>query len=357
MAAMTKMRVGLIGTGDIARPYITDLVNYPDDIEVVGVTDLDSARAEAFAEKYKTRAFATSDELLKEIDIAVNLTSHHAHKEVTTKCLRAGKHVHSEKPLALSYEDARELVELAQECGVRLACSPFTLMGEAQQTAWKWIRDGKLGKVRVVYAEVNWGRIETWHPAPIPFYEVGAVFDVGVYPMTILTAIFGPAKRLQASGKVVWPERVSKDGKSFHVETPDWTVAMIEMADGTVVRLSSNFYVTQKTKQTGIEFHGDLASLYLDRWHNFDANIEFAPWGEPFQAIPYVREPFKGLPWGRAIHDMVKAIRENRPHRFTGEHAAHVTEIIAGVMKSIETNQPVELNSTFNPPAPMEWAE
>src|SRR5688572_6159632 len=180
---MNKMRVGLIGTGDIARPYITDLVNYPDDIEIVGVTDLDSERAKAFAEKYNTRAFPTTDDLLNEIDLAVNLTTHHAHKAVTAHCIRAGKHVHSEKPLALTYEDALELVRLAEERGVRLACSPFTLMGEAQQTAWKWIRDGKLGKVRVVYAEVNWGRIETWHPAPVPFYEVGAIFDVGVYPL------------------------------------------------------------------------------------------------------------------------------------------------------------------------------
>jgi predicted dehydrogenase len=354
---MSKMRVGLIGTGDIARPYITDLVNYPDDIEVLGVTDLDTERAKAFAEKYNTRAFATIDNLLKEIDIAVNLTTHHAHKEVTAHCLRAGKHVHSEKPIALTYEDAHYLVELAKECGVRLAASPFTLMGEAQQTVWKWIRDGKLGKVRVVYAEANWGRLETWHPAPIPFYEVGAIFDVGGYPLAILTAIFGPAKRVQAFGKVVWPERMTKDGKSYHVNTPDWTLAVIEMHDGTVIRLTSNFYVTQKTKQTGIEFHGDLASIYMDRWHNFDANIEYAPWGEPFQPIPYVREPFKGVPWGRAIHDMVLAIRENRPHRFTGEHAAHVTEIMVSAMHSIKTHQPVDLQSTFTAPRPMEWAE
>jgi predicted dehydrogenase len=353
---MSKMRVGIIGTGDIARPYITHLVNYPEDIDVVGVVDLDQERAKAFAEKYNTRAFATTEDLLNNIDLAINLTTHHAHKAVTEQCLRAGKHVHSEKPLALDYNEARELVELAKEYGVRLACSPFTLMGEAQQTAWKAIREGQLGKVRVVYAEVNWGRIETWHPAPIPFYEVGAVFDVGVYPLTILTAMFGPARQVTAYGKVIWPDRVTKDGVPYHVTTPDWTVAMIEMADGTLIRMTSDFYVTQRGKQNGIEFHGDDASLAIDSWGMFNAKVEIAPWGQDYAPLPYVREPQKGIPWGVAIHDMVKAIRDNRQHRFTGEHAAHVTEIMCAAMESMKTGQPVKLVSEFTPPAPMEWA-
>ena len=52
------------------------------------------------------------------------------------------------------------------ERGVRLSCAPATLLGEAQQTAWKLVRDGALGRVRAAYAEANWGRIERWHPDP-----------------------------------------------------------------------------------------------------------------------------------------------------------------------------------------------
>ena len=63
--------------------------------------------------------------------------------------------------------EARELVELAARRGVRLACAPSTFLGEAQQTVGAIIKRGELGTVRAVYADVNWGRIETWHPAPI----------------------------------------------------------------------------------------------------------------------------------------------------------------------------------------------
>src|SRR6185295_11959721 len=117
--------------------------------------------------KFGCRAYPSMEALLADerVELVVNLTIHHAHAATTRLCLEAGKHVHSEKPMALTYEDARGLVELARQKGLRLGCSPFTYMGEAQQTAWKAIREGKLGTVRVAYAEVNWGRIESWHPA------------------------------------------------------------------------------------------------------------------------------------------------------------------------------------------------
>ncbi len=104
------------------------------------------------------------------VDLVINLTIHNAHVEVIAQCLNAGKHVYSEKPIALTSEEAWKLVALAEEKGRCFGCAPITMLGEAQQTAWKAIRDGLLGTVRVAYVEVNWGRIEAWHPAPVPFY-------------------------------------------------------------------------------------------------------------------------------------------------------------------------------------------
>jgi predicted dehydrogenase len=130
----------------------------------------------------------------------VNLTVHHAHYEVTHRALEAGRHVYSEKPLALRSGGARELVDLAVTRGLRLGCSPSTILGEAQQTAAAWIRAERLGPVRAIYADVSWGRIETWHPAPEPFYEVGAMVDVAVYPLTLATAMIGPARSVRAWG-------------------------------------------------------------------------------------------------------------------------------------------------------------
>lgn len=350
-----RLRVGIVGCGNIAGPYAQTLVTYPE-TELVGVTDLDLARAEALAEKVGCRVYPDLAAMLADpsLKLVVNLSIHHAHFDVTKACLEAGKHVYSEKPLAMTFEQAQELVELAQACRLRLGCSPFTFLGEAQQAAWRAIRTGKLGKVRLAYAEVNWGRIESWHPAPGPFYEVGALFDVGVYPLTMLTAFFGPARQVLAYGRVLYPERLTKHGVPFSIATPDFVTALVELESGVLVRLTTNFYVSQKTKQSGIEFHGDEGSLHLTSWQEPSSKLELAPFGksyEPLEGFPNAR-----MEWGRGVREMAQAIREERPHRVTGEQAAHVVEILCAAATSIKEGKPVPVRSSFTPPTPPEAA-
>ena len=358
MSTPDPVRVALIGCGNIAGPYADDLVTYPE-ITLAGVADLDAARATTFAAEHETQAYPSVDALLADpaVELVVNLTTHHAHYPVTAQCLQAGKHVYSEKPLALTTAEAAELVALARERGLRLACSPFTLIGEAQQTAWRLLRDGRLGTVRVAFAEVNWGRIESWHPAPEAFYDVGALFDVGVYPLGILTGIFGPARRVTAYGAVLHPDRVTKEGVPFHVTTPDFVVAAIEFQAGPLVRLTTDFYVAnESTRQTGIEFHGDRGSLHLESWGSFRSPLWFAPFGQPLEPAPLVREPYPGIPWGRGVWETATALRAGRPHRFSGEQAAHITEILCAVAEAVRTGAPVAITSDFPAPVPMEWA-
>jgi predicted dehydrogenase len=355
---MSAMRVALIGCGNIAGPYAQDLKTYAE-IELVGAADIDAARASIFAAQHGIHAYKSVEALLADpsVSLVVNLTSHFAHKDVTTRALNAGKHVYSEKPLALTYTEAHELVNLADRLGLRLGCSPFTLMGEAQQTAWKLIREGKLGTVRAVFAEVNWGRIESWHPAPVPFYEVGAMFDVGVYPLTILVAMFGPARRVTSYGQLLYPQRVTKEGQPFEIRTPDFIVTMLELAGGTVARLTTDFYVGHHTKQVGIEFHGDAASLYLESWFMPSSKIEFAEFGGSYSTVPLQAEPPEGVRWGLGIADMVRMMASGRPHRFTGEMAAHIVDILESSRRSMETERPVTLQSGFTPPEPLDWAK
>jgi predicted dehydrogenase len=352
-----KLNVAIIGCGNIAPRYAATLAPYSQ-IEIVGATDIDPDRAQKFVATFGGTAYPSLEELLADdaVDVVVNLTIHHAHSAVITQCLKAGKHVHSEKPLAMTYDEAKALVQLAEQKGLRLSCAPITYMGEAQQTAWKVIREGRLGTVRVVYAEVNWGRIESWHPAPSAFYAVGPLFDVGVYPLTILTSIFGPARQAVGYGRVLHPDRVTNEGKSFHIDTPDFVVAIVELTNGTLVRLTTNFYVGHHSKQKGIEFHGDQGSLYIDSFQNFHAAVEFAEYNKRYEPVPYVKEPYQGIEWGRALVEMADAIKEGRPQRATGAQAAHVVEILCAITTSLQQGGPVKITSSFTPPEPMEWA-
>ena len=355
-----KVRVAIAGCGNVAKPYANHIKSYPH-VELVGFFDLLPERAAAFVAEHGGKAYASLEELLADasVDLVVNLTIHHAHAEVVRKCLEAGKHVHTEKPLALSSEEAAALVQLAEDKGLRLSSAPITFMGEAQQTAWKYIRDGKLGTVRVIYAEVNHGRIERYHPAPAPFFAVGPLWDVAVYPLTALTALFGPVRRVCGFGRVVLSERVAKGGLKFRVKTPDFTLALLEFKDGPVVRLTANFYVDRDRSKGGgsLEYHGDAGRIWTGDFQNFDAPVECAVGAEKYRRVPPLRRPYRGVEFARGVEDLADAIRENRPHRATGEHAAHIVEVVVAIQRSIEAKgRSITVKSDFSPPAPMPWA-
>ena len=333
------LNLAIVGCGNIARAYGKSLQPYSH-LKLLGATDHILKLAEDYVATFGGKVYPSLDAILadEEVDLVINLTIHHAHVEVITRCLNAGKDVFSEKPIALTSGEAWQLVALAREKGRRFGCAPITILGEGQQTTWKAIRDGLLGTVRVAYAEVNWGRIEAWHPAPGPFYQVGPLFDVAVYPLTILTTIFGPARSVTAFGKVLYPDRVTKEGVPFHITTPDFSIAAIEFANGAVARLTTNFYVTFHSKQRGMEFHGDKGSLYLSDWHDFNGTVEYAEFGNPYERLPYAKEPYvgnkqedfhAGVEWSRGVLDMAEAMQENRPQRITGAQAAHVVDISA----------------------------
>ena len=329
---------------------------YPQ-LELVGAFDVVPERARKVLGRRRGRIYESLAEVLADdgVDAVLNLTVHHVHAEIVRACLEAGKHVHTEKPLALGYDEARSLAELSERTGVRLSCAPINFLGEAQQTMWKLVGSDALGPIRVAYAEANWGRIESWHPAPVPFYEVGALYDVGVYPLTLLAAIFGRFARVTAYGRVVQPERRTRAGEEFRVLTPDFVVAVAELADGPVVRLTTTFY-TDKLKQRGVELHGDRASAFLDSWENFDSPLELAARGGEYEPVPLVREGFPGKDWARSLAELDEAIAQGRPHRPSARLAAHVVEVMEGISRSAGTGETVEIESDFDPPPPMAWA-
>ena len=350
------MRIALVGAGNIADRYAAAITG-AEELELAGATDLDGARADALVAEFGGRAYPDLATVLADdgVDTVVNLTVPRAHAEVTTAALEAGKHVHSEKPLALRHADAARLVELAGGHGLRLSSAPATLLGEAQQTLWKHVREGAVGRVRVVYAEANWDRIERWHADPRSLYEVGPAVDVGVYPITILTAMFGPVRRVNAYATTLEPERTLLDGTAFVPGAPDFVVALLEHEDGVVSRLTATFYVGP-CKQRGLEVHGDDGSLYMPTWSEANSRLELQQRGGDYATIPPVREPFPGIDWGRALVDLAHAIEEGRPHRAGAEHAAHVVEVLEAVATASADGGTVRVSSSFPIPEPMDWA-
>lgn len=348
------MKIGIVGCGEIADPYISDLMSYPN-TEVLGVTDISEENARQIAQKYNLIQFPSLEALLaSEAEVIVNLTPHRAHFAINEQVLKAGKHLFSEKPLALHSQEAWALVALADEKGLRLACAPFIVLGAAQQTVWKYIHDGQLGTVRVVYAEANWGGIERWHRFPQNYYRVGALVDVGVYLLSLITTVLAPVRRVWSHGKLLMPQHTTMDGDAFEITTPDWMLCLLELEDGTQVRLTASYYVQiLGTLQKGLEFHGDKGALVIDSLQQFHAKVFFAATAKRHEAVELITDAYEGIPWGRGVYHFVSAIEAGKPHLFTGEQAAHIVDVLEAANRSLETGEAITIQSSFPRPQPI----
>jgi predicted dehydrogenase len=127
------LNLAIVGCGTIAESYGRSLQPYPQ-LHVLVATSRTLKHAEDFVATYVGKVYPSLEAIVadEEVDLVINLTIHAAHVEVITTCLHAGKHVYSEKPMALTSEEAWKLVALVEEKGRRLGSAPITILGEGQ---------------------------------------------------------------------------------------------------------------------------------------------------------------------------------------------------------------------------------
>ena len=239
--AMQPAKVGIIGCGNISNIYLESGKKF-DILEIVAVADLDLARAKAKAEEHGIAKALSVKELLAdpEIEIVVNLTIPAAHYEVCKAILESGKHAYVEKPLSITREQGRDLLETAATKGLRIGGAPDTFLGAALQTCRKLIDDGAIGQPIAATAFMLGRGVETWHPNPEFFFKPGGgpMFDMGPYYLTALISLLGPIKRVTGSAQISFPERQITSqpfaGQTIIVETPTHIAGVMDFAGGAV---------------------------------------------------------------------------------------------------------------------------
>ena len=188
---MSKMKVGIIGCGNISAVYMKNIPNF-EHLELLACADIDLSRAKARAEEFAySSCVYGSEQLLNDpnIDIVINLTIPAAHAEVCIQVLEAGKHVYVEKPLAVTREEGLQILEVARRKGLLVGSAPDTFLGGGIQTCVKLIDDGWIGTPIAATAFMMGKGHEHWHPDPEFYYAKGGgpMFDMGPYYLTALS--------------------------------------------------------------------------------------------------------------------------------------------------------------------------
>lgn len=333
----SPVHVALLGCGDIAGQYLTELTRHPAAVRVVACADTDSERARTRAAQFGVPRGVTPEQALADetIELCVNLTPPLAHAAVTRAALAAGKHVYSEKPLATDYGDGAALVAEAARRGLRLGCAPDTFLAPPIRTAAAALGTGMIGRPVAAFAAFAARGHEAFHPAPAFFFAPGGgpTLDMGPYYVTALVELLGPIAWVSAQGATLVPERDSRRAGRIVASTFTHVSGTIGFVSGALATVLLSFDV-HHTQLPRIEVYGTGGSLRLPDPNLHAGAVELILAGGAWDELPQGDDPPIGRGYG--VVEMALALRRRRPHRASAERALHVLEALEGLLASAE---------------------
>ncbi|HEV7845810.1 MAG TPA: Gfo/Idh/MocA family oxidoreductase [Thermoleophilaceae bacterium] len=351
------MNVGVMGCGVISRAYVENASAF-ESFELVACADLDREQARTLG-KASGLAVAGVDELIADpaIDVILNLTPPLAHVAVTRRALAAGKHVYTEKPLALHEDEAGTLAREAEQLGLRIGCAPDIFLGSAYQAGRTVIDEGAIGDPLAVSAAMLVGGQETWHPNPDIFYADGAgpLFDMGPYYLTAIVALLGPISSVAGFASTRTLERTieigPRIGERFTATTPTHTSAAMKLASGVTANLVASFEARNQYI-CDIAIHGSEGVLVLPDPNAFGGSVRLKRGRGRWEDVPYTSRAGADAR-GIGLHEMVEAIAIGQPHRASGRLGAHIVEVARGILTSAEEARIVTISSRVDQPQPL----
>ena len=208
---MEKIRIGMIGVGQIGKAHIKQYAEIPG-AEIVALADIDAAEGKRVAEAHHIpHVYTDFRQLLKRDDVtAVDVCLHtNFHSPVTIEALRAGKHVYCEKPMAGSYVDAKAMLDEAAKCGRELSIQLSPLFGKETKVAKRLIEAGRLGRIyharSTGYRRRGRPYVDGYGTSSFVKKEIaagGALYDMGVYHLAQVFYLAGQPKVERISGKI-----------------------------------------------------------------------------------------------------------------------------------------------------------
>jgi len=385
------IRVAMIGVGAISGIYLKNLTEVFKEVELVGVCDLIPERAEkgvAFIKEQQGKGIDCKTPKIygkmidafkdPDVDIVLNLTRPYEHYEVTKQALLNGKHVYSEKPLAVDMEEATELTDLAKEKGLLMGGAPDTFMGAGIQTSRRLIDSGIIGDIIGADCAMICHGHETWHPDPEFYYKRGGgpMMDMGPYYVTALVNLLGEAKGVIGMTKKSFTDRTITSqpffGKNIKVDVDTHLTGCIEFTSGAIAQIITTFDV-HYTCQARFEVYGTEGTLVVPDPNTFGGPVLIfrrEEGGRGPRIDPALIKPeeitlyrnYRQLPLmygyrdnsrGLGLADMCKAVETKRNFRANSVQQMHVLEILTSFTKSSQQKKYIELKTKYNRSEPM----
>jgi predicted dehydrogenase len=351
------IKVAIIGCGSVSNRYIPHLQS-SSLVKIVGLCDIIHDRAIAQNKQYNVGAitYSSIEDLLKgvDFDLMLTLTDMQMHGTLNRKALMAGKNVWSEKPLANTYEEGKQLVELAKAKNIRIWGAPAVVTSPQFEFMSKTIQSGKLGKLASAHGQYGHTG-PTWSSF---FYEPlgGSMPDLGVYNMATLTGLLGPAKSVMAMTSIVNKNREIDNKGIIEVKEEDNAHILLEHENGIISHVMCGFnyfdpFGHEAKNQTlhSIQIFGDKGNMRLIGydWEPKSVILDTS-WTNPPETHA---TDDQGYQWQEGATKIATSLSTKIEPKIHVLHSLHVLEIIEAARKSSKEGIKVPLKSVF--PWPM----
>lgn len=338
-----QIRFGIVGCGVISPIHALSLQELPA-AKLVAVCDIIPEKAEALASRFGADAYLDSDAMYRrdDIDVVIVLTPSGLHAELGIAAAQAGKHVVVEKPIDVSLERARALVDACRSAGVMLSTISQHRFDPAIQALKAAVDEGRLGQLNFGGAHTKWYRAQEYYDSgdwrgTWALDGGGALINQSIHYVDLLTHIMGPVAELHGYCASRAHERI---------EVEDLAVAALKFTSGALGLLEGST-LAYPGFCARLDVNGGLGSVVIENDHVKDWAFRS---GEP---CPVPVEQVGGFIGGtsskdmwhhshkRQLKDVIEALSAGRPPLVTGEDGMRSLAIVLGVYESARTGQTV----------------
>ena len=260
---MNKLRIGVLGCASIAKRSVIPAIKSIAEFELVAIASRTKEKAEDFALEFGCDAVVGYQELIdrKDIDVIYMPLPTGLHEEWVVKALEAGKHIHIEKSLAMNYDSAKRMVELAREKGLLIMENFMFIYHQQHQFVKGLIAQGEIGEVRCFRSSFGFPPLDNDNFRYNAALGGGALLDAAAYTVRVSQLFLGNDIKVEAATLNTMNTEVDLFGGAY-LKAPDGIFA--EVAFG-----FDNFY------QCNYEIWGSKGKIIVHR--AFTPGIAFKP--------------------------------------------------------------------------------
>ncbi len=325
------LKIGLMGLGEVSMMHEAGYNEEPR-ARIVAVCDRDEQLAKSRAEPYGAKHYSDCEELVNDndVDTVDIMLPHRFHYKYAKKAMLAGKNVLIEKPMAMKYKEAMDLISTAKAVGVRLAVAENTRYVELYQKAYQLVQKNRLGKIWLIRTLIAGSEVARYSDKQSWVGKKktggGIIIDAGVHSFYLLKWFFGEIKNLRT---FYW--------HTLGTDAEDNAVVLGTLEDGT--HFDSQFSDTAQQPWTErLEVYGEKGVLIGDQLSDPPLKVYNGPMDDEGETVQVQYDP---LGWKirsvmEEIKDFVGSIVEKREPLVNPNDAAYAVKVAELAYKKSE---------------------